>query len=181
MSRRGGRRAGPPDAFGVTELARLGVIVAVCGAYAWLVHQATAGAVTGSAATVLLHATPPAFYLLLAFLFGRTLRAGQVALITRFALLEHDPLPEELRRYTRGLTLIWTCFFIVMALAAVAFSLFAHIETWALLTNVVIYALMAALFVSEYVYRRLRYAHYDHLSLPAMLLLVLRSWRTVWP
>lgn len=163
------------------ERVRLAGAVAFCGTYAWLVHQATTGSISGPTANALLHGTPPAIYLLLAFLFGRTLRAGEVAMITRFALLERNPLPEELARYTRSLTWIWTCFFVLMALAAVAFSLLATIEAWALFTNVVVYALMAALFIGEYLYRRLRYAHYDHLSLPATILLLLRSWRTVWP
>lgn len=165
----------------MTELARLAGIVAVCGAYAWLVRQAAEGVVSGLGARALLHGTPPAIFLLLAFLFGRTLRAGQVAMITRFALLERNPMPDDLTRYTRRLTWVWTCFFVIIAMAAAGFSLFATLEAWALLTGVVIHALTVALFVGEYFYRRLRYARYDHVSLPAMVLLVLRSWRTVWP
>lgn len=181
MSGRDGRRAERPDVPGAKEVIRLAGVIALCGGYAWLVRRAASGAITGPAAGALLHAIPPAVYLLLAFLFGRTLHAGRVAMITRFALLEHNPLPDELARYTRSLTWIWSSFFVVLAIATVALSLFATIETWALFTNVVIYGLTAALFVGEYFYRRVRYAHYDHLSLPAMILLVLRSWRTVWP
>lgn len=52
----------------------------------------------------------------LAFLFGRTLRAGHVPLIERIARVSDPELTPELRHYTRRLTAIWTFYFVIVAL-----------------------------------------------------------------
>ncbi|HZY15735.1 MAG TPA: hypothetical protein VFE74_03855, partial [Ramlibacter sp.] len=54
----------------------------------------------------------------LAWFFGRTLRAGQEALITRIARVSDPDLPPALRRYTRRLTALWCGWFVLAALAS---------------------------------------------------------------
>lgn len=159
----------------------LTLLLVLRGAWKWL-------ALIGPAAILLpvhksawlFHVTPVAIYLCLAVLFGHTLRPGRVPLITRFAALERDPLPDEIAAYTRRLTWIWTLFFILMAMTATALSLFAPLTIWSLFTNFVSYVLTAALFFGEYVYRRIRYAHYEHLSLRDMIRLVRDSRVLPW-
>jgi uncharacterized membrane protein len=56
----------------------------------------------------------------LAFFFGRTLRPGQEALITRIARVSEPALPAHLVRYTRRLTGIWTGYFVFAALVGAA-------------------------------------------------------------
>ena len=55
----------------------------------------------------------------LAFLFGRTLRAGRVPLIERIARVSDPELTPALRHYTRRLTVVWTLYFVVAALLSV--------------------------------------------------------------
>lgn len=58
---------------------------------------------------------PPLVLLWLAFLFGRTLRAGATPLIERIARHSNPALPAPLCRYTRRLTTIWCVYFVVAA------------------------------------------------------------------
>lgn len=56
----------------------------------------------------------------LAWFFGRTLRAGREALITRIARISDPALPPALQRYTRRLTALWCGWFVLAALASLA-------------------------------------------------------------
>lgn len=56
----------------------------------------------------------------LALFFGRTLRRGEQALITRVARVSEPALPAELVRYTRRLTAIWCVWFVFAAAACLA-------------------------------------------------------------
>jgi uncharacterized membrane protein len=101
----------------------------------------------------------------LAFVFGASLLPGRDPFISRFARMEHGTLPADLDRYTRRLTWIWTVLFAAMATIALALSLFGSLAAWSTFTNLVAYALVAALFVGKYAYRRLRYRNYRHATL----------------
>jgi uncharacterized membrane protein len=124
-------------------------------------------------------AAPPAEWLLfippilinlaLAWLFGRTLVRGRVPLIARFAIMEQGTLSAELVTYTRTLTWLWTLLFIAAAAASLALALSGHRDAWSLFTNLLNYVLVAALFLGEFVYRRLRFRNYRHHS-PLQLL-----------
>lgn len=58
----------------------------------------------------------------LVFFFGRTLRPGREALITRIARVSDPALPPHLVRYTRRLTGIWCAYFLVAAIACAAIA-----------------------------------------------------------
>src|SRR3546814_17026488 len=68
---------------------------------------------------------PVAFVALVAWWFGRSLRAGRVPLITRIVSALDEVAPEamaaDLRRYTRGLTAAWA--WLLAALTAVNLAL----------------------------------------------------------
>ena len=126
---------------------------------------ATLGALAFGAPYLLLAAPPVLINAALAYFFGATLLPGREPFISRFARKEQGTLPADLARYTRRLTWIWTLLFTAMAATALALALFGSLTAWSTFTNLVTYALVAALFAGEYAYRRLRYRHYRHASL----------------
>jgi uncharacterized membrane protein len=119
---------------------------------------------------LLLFAPPVVINAALALFFGASLRRGREPVIGIFARLEQGAdLPPDLARHARLVTWLWTLLLAAMAGLALALAIWAPLEVWSLFANVVIYALIAALFVGEYLYRRLRFRHYRHASLPALL------------
>jgi len=113
----------------------------------------------------------------MAWLFGHTLRNGQVPLIERAARAMRGPgavLGDDVVRYARGVTQVWTALFVVLAavnlvLAALArpggLLLAAGVEpavsvplgAWSLFANLLSYLFIAALFAIEFVVRGRRF------------------------
>ena len=135
---------------------------------------------------------PVAYIALVAWTFGRTLRAGRTPLVTRMMLaLEHpsssaDPaMPVDPRqlRYTRRLTVVWSATLgllalanLVLALVAVPRGLLASLgvaapfvvtETqWSWFANLLNYGLIGGLFIGEFALRKRvfpgRYRSFPH-------------------
>lgn len=99
--------------------------------------------------------------LALALFFGRTLRAGEEPLCTRFARIVHGTLEPRVSAYTRKLTAAWTLFFAAMFAASCALYLAGQLEAWSILANILTPALIAALFLVEYAVRRRALPHHD--------------------
>jgi uncharacterized membrane protein len=93
-------------------------------------------------------------FALLALAFGATLGVGREPMVTRFARLLDDPLPEPVARYTRAVTLAWVLFFLLMAAASLLLFAFGPRAVWSLLINVLTPGLVAAMFLAEYAVRR---------------------------
>lgn len=153
-------------------------------AWAWalfaLVLAALAAAARTPLAQMLLLAPPVLFLALLAWIFGRTLRAPRHPLITRIVAPLHghavETLPADLYRYTRNLTLAWTLLFVALAavnaglaVVAVPDGVLARLgyvavdpapawtvprERWSLIANLLNYGVVGGFFVGEYVLRR---------------------------
>jgi uncharacterized membrane protein len=107
----------------------------------------------------------------LAFFFGRTLRRGQVPLITRIALVGDPALPAALLRYTRGLTAVWCVYFILAALVALAC---AGSGGW---VGAFVWTGSAALFVGEHRVRPLFFPDQDFPGLRQQLKDTWSVWR----
>ena len=137
----------------------------------WLLPPTVAAAVAWASPPVewMLFVPPIVINLGLAWLFGRTLVRGRVPLIARFAIMEQGTLSDELVTYTRTLTWLWTLLFIAAAAVSLGLALSGHRDAWSLFTNFLNYVLVAALFLGEFVYRRLRFRNYRHHS-PLQLL-----------
>jgi uncharacterized membrane protein len=111
----------------------------------------------------LLDLPPILIPLALAWVFGRTLAEGRTPLISRFAELEQGgTLTPELARYTRRLTWVWTLVLFALAAASAWLSAAGGREAWSWFTNFASYALLGALFLGEYAYRRVRFRSYRH-------------------
>lgn len=113
---------------------------------------------------------PTLFNLLLAWMFGSTLRSGQTPLIGVFATIERQQilklnevaLPAEIASYTRKLTLIWTLLFILMAAVASLLAISGETAWWAIFTGVISYLLVSILFIGEYFLRLHRFPDDAH-------------------
>ena len=102
----------------------------------------------------------------LLMLFALSLRAGETPLVTRIARLMHDgPFPDDLVVYTRHVTQLWCGVCAALFVSAVLLALFASPGLWSLMTNVIHYVVLGAVFVLEYGYRRWRYRHHEHSGL----------------
>lgn len=75
------------------------------------------------------------------------------SMIERLARLSEPDLPECGIRYTCQVTKLWCGFFVVNGSIALYSALAASLEFWALYNGVIAYALMAALFTGEYLFR----------------------------
>jgi len=65
--------------------------------------------------------------------------------------------------YTRRATLAWAVFFWTMALVCLLLGIYASLEFWSLFTNFIAWALVAGMFVGEYLLRkRLLRDHVDY-------------------
>ena len=168
--------------------ARVTAVAAALGALIWAIAArrlgvtilaaaivALLGAALAWSPQVLLFAPPVLINALLAAFFGASLRPGREPVISIFARLEQGRLPPDLARHARLVTWCWTLLLAAIAIAALALAAWSPMETWSLFTNVVSYALIAALFTGEYLYRRLRFRNYRHASLSALVRNVRRA------
>jgi uncharacterized membrane protein len=92
-------------------------------------------------------------YGLLAAGFGRSLRAGEVALCTRLADKLHGPLNAAEILYTRRVTLAWTVFFALMGVTIAVLYVTATRAVWSAFVNFVATPLIVAMFAAEYTVR----------------------------
>lgn len=92
-------------------------------------------------------------YGLLAAGFGRSLRAGEVALCTRLADKLHGPLTVAEIRYTRRVTLAWTVFLALMGMIIAVLYATAPRAVWSAFVNFAAPALILAMFAAEYAVR----------------------------
>jgi uncharacterized membrane protein len=116
---------------------------------------------------------PIAINLGLALFFASTLSRGREPLISWFARVERGRLAADLKVYTRYLTWIWVGFFLTMAAVSLVLAVTGPRMAWAWFTAVGNYLCVGMLFVGEYVYRRVRFSHYQHAS-PLRLLGIVR-------
>lgn len=119
---------------------------------------------------------PPIFIpLSVLVLFARSLRSGQVPIVTRVATQIRGTLPVELEHYTRLITQCWVVLLTGMTLSSLLLALYATPEFWSLMTNVVQYLILAAVFLFEYLFRRWHFRHLDHESFPQMVVALFKT------
>jgi uncharacterized membrane protein len=87
---------------------------------------------------------------LLGLTFGRSLRAGQVPMVSRFAAVVHGKLSPALTRYTRQVTWAWTLYFAVMTTLSLLLFWLAPVAVWSVLANLLNLPLLILMFAAEY-------------------------------
>jgi len=144
---------------------RIGLLALGAAAiFGWWVWRAA-----GASPAIVYPLTHVSVYLFLLGYFGRTLRPGNEALITRLATYVHGALPDEIKDYTRRVTWAWCLFFAAMALVSVLLFALAPLATWSLFANVLNLPLVAAMYLGEYAYRLLRHPDFSHASIPTVI------------
>jgi uncharacterized membrane protein len=123
----------------------------------------------------LLYVPSVAIPAMLAWFFGRTLRAGRQSLITTIAVAASPDLPDYLRRYTRQLTWLWTGIFIAMVIWDLSLAVLAPHAWWSFMANCGNYLIIGSTVAIEYLFRRLRFRHFAHPGFAEYLKIVLRS------
>jgi len=134
--------------------------------------------IAGSWAALLLPFLPPILIDgFMAWVFGHTLRRGRMPLIERIVRALNGPqddLNDDILRYTRRLTGVWTALFVLLAVSNASLALCAEpggllltvgvqppvtvpLNQWSLLANVLDYLLVGALFIIEFAFRRRRF------------------------
>lgn len=88
--------------------------------------------------------------LVLLFSMGLTLLPGRQPLCSLLAARARGPLPAEVSAYTRGVTLAWTLFFGLMAVASALLFWLAPIEVWSIFANLLTAPLVLLMFIGEY-------------------------------
>jgi len=184
----GAALAGRPDwmpaiTAGVALTVAIALLVASRSArvrFAWLLVAAATALAWRFATPVLLFAPPAALNIAFGLFFATTLGPGREPRIATFARLERGgPLPPDLVAYTRRLTWIWTGLFFASAAIGLALAAFAPLTVWSAFVNVASYVAVAALFVGEYLYRRIRFRDYRHASLATMMRTVIQDRRSL--
>jgi uncharacterized membrane protein len=74
-------------------------------------------------------------------------------IIERFARLSDDHFPDHAVAYTRTVTLVWCCFFMVNGTISLGLSLFSSDAAWVLYNGLISYLLMGLLFLAEWIIR----------------------------
>ena len=145
---------------------------AVCAValYALFSRYALRSLPEGAALKWALYLPPVLIDLALCWAFGRTLRRGAEPLVTMFARnARGGALPADLALYTRRVTLAWTLLFAAMAAGAAWLAAAGPQRGWSFFVYAVCPALVAALFLGEFAWRRVRFRHHPRQRLADML------------
>ncbi len=94
-----------------------------------------------------------AAYGALAIGFARSLGTGRIALCTRWATVQHGPLPARALRYTRQVTAAWALLFALISVALVVLFVSAPAAIFSAFANFGALALIGAMFAGEYAVR----------------------------
>jgi uncharacterized membrane protein len=113
-------------------------------------------------------------YLLMAVMFGRTLRGPGESLVTQMARRVHGGvLSPRQTVYTRKVTIAWTLFFAAMATGSVLLFLLTPTAVWSTFANLLGGPLIGAMFVGEFLCRRLALAGEDRTTIGDAI----RAWK----
>jgi uncharacterized membrane protein len=133
----------------------IGGLLLLAALAAWL-----SGATTALAAGL-----PAVGYGLVMLTFARTLRPGREPLIASYVRLDFGHVPDEFRRYTRRLTLLWAVLMGALTLEAVALPLLGHAD-WLGTACLLNGGLMVAVFLGEHWVRTLVFPNLPVASSP---------------
>jgi uncharacterized membrane protein len=89
--------------------------------------------------------------------FGCTLLPGREALLTRIVVAVRGPMPPDVIRHTRHVTIAWCCFFAAQLIGSLVLYLSAPLDIWSFFINVLNLPLVVLMFLLEGTYRYFRF------------------------
>jgi len=110
---------------------------------------------------IYLQLVPSAVYGTLAGWFYASLRGG-ASIVERAARFFVPEAPDFIRPYCRKVTWLWAAFFVASAIAAAAFALVGERWWWEFFTGRLVYAIMLALSLVEFLVRKTWFRYYFH-------------------
>ena len=110
-----------------------------------------------------------AIHVLLAFVFGLTLVGGRESLVTALARRVHGAMTPAMASYSRKVTVVWTVYFVAMALLSLALYALAPFASWAAFANLATPVAMVALFIGEYLLRYRLHPEFERATLSQAL------------
>jgi uncharacterized membrane protein len=97
--------------------------------------------------------------------FGSTLRGPGLPLISQIAKRVHHGLEPAMAAYTRGVTLVWTLYFLAMTAASLALFAGAPFAAWSLFASVFTPVSAVLLFVGEHLLRYRLHPEFERVGL----------------
>lgn len=104
-------------------------------------------------AIYVLYVIPVIIPMLLSLVFLRTLLPGKTPLATVIAERARGGMSESVRRYTRGVTVMWSVLLASLALWSALLPFVASPEVWSLFTGFLNYLIIAVVFMLEFAFR----------------------------
>ncbi len=99
---------------------------------------------------------PALFSAALLLSFGRSLLVPP-SLVETFARAMRSDFSDEHVAYCRGVTMLWTAFFLLNGSLSLLLALNGSLEAWTLYNGLIAYILMGMVFAGEFLYRRYRF------------------------
>ena len=119
----------------------------------------------GLAPTTLYLAQHVAIHVALAAMFALTLRPGQDPLVSALARRVHGGLAPGVAAYGRKVTVVWSAYFVLMAMLSIGLFLFAPFDAWAVFANLLTPLAMVLMFVGEFVLRYRLHPEFERTTL----------------
>jgi len=127
----------------------------------------------------ILRLSPLLIHISLFYIFMRSLNT--TPLIERFARLEYDDkLPAGIATYCRKLTVLWTVFFAANIVCCMWLAILGDDAIWVLYNGLIVYLLIGALLLGEYLWRRIAFPGMEIPPLAHTIRSIINNGHKIW-
>jgi uncharacterized membrane protein len=127
----------------------------------------------------ILRLSPLLIHISLFYLFIQSLNT--TPMIEQFARLDFgDELPAEIAAYCRKLTILWTVFFAANIAGCTWLAILGDDATWVLYNGLIVYLLIGALLLGEYLWRRIAFPDMEIPSLAHTIRSIIHNGHKIW-
>lgn len=128
---------------------------------------------------VILKMSPLLIHTSLFYIFMKSL--NNIPLIERFARLDFgDALPAGIASYCRKLTILWTVFFAANIAGCMWLAILGDDAVWALYNGLIVYLLIGALMLGEYLWRRIAFPDLEIPPLARTIRSIINNSHKIW-